>query len=239
MSKWWIRIATSTTTKKVQGIWKAKSGNLDTDSRDYMQKKYQAAMFWSIRRFMPEKWFSNEDVRDFAQECVDDAFVHINEYDSHNKFRTFLNKITLPKLKTLVTETSQRKEAEKSYIQEKYLQIKHKLPSEFRQRLLKEFRDDALQKLKEDDARAYEVFCLHDENHDNLPFAEVVKSPKLSPEFAGMTEANARQIYHRAKGQMKHILRDIYKGDTMLAKKLPIGKGLKSALAKETTKVNH
>jgi DNA-directed RNA polymerase specialized sigma24 family protein len=233
-NRWWIRIATKTTPRKQLAIWKAKTGGLDTGSRDYMQNKYLPALYSALRQLMqPAPWFSNEDVRDFIQECVDDTFVRIKEYDSQFKFRTFLvNKIILPKLKTLLSETAKRKEAEKDYVRTKYSEIKQKLPSAFRQNLLEGFIKDALRKLKEDDPIKYEVFCYR--HYDELPYSEVIKKVKvLYPEVS--SEAYARQLYQRAEKELKHITREIYEGDPSLARKLPIGKGLKQALSKETT----
>jgi len=66
-NRWWIRIATSTTTNKKLAIWKAQSGKLDTESFDYMKKKYLASAYFSVRQLLqPEQWFSNQQVQELG-----------------------------------------------------------------------------------------------------------------------------------------------------------------------------
>jgi DNA-directed RNA polymerase specialized sigma24 family protein len=236
--KWWIRIRTATTTKKQLAIWKAQTGQLDTASLEYMQERYEKSLFWQIKEIFRSQGLPNvldEDVRDICRDSVNDAFVYIKEYQTHKKFRTFLVTKVKYNLGKAIDEWKKRKAGEREYIERLESArkgIKQKLWSGFHKHLAAEFIKDALKRLKIEDRPKYEVFCYW--YYEKLPYSEIVQKLKpLYPEVS--SEVNARQMCTRAKKELKHITREIYKGDPDLARKLPFSKGLKNALGKETT----
>lgn len=202
MPRKFFPIGTPTTPRKQAAIAKAKSGLLDTSSYEYAKDKWEKSLFSPLRRSIPSKWFTDEQVWDFATDCVDDAFAKINEYDEKHRFRDFLvNKIVLPAYEELLRKHRQRLEGEKSYTENKpkrvHISAKN-LIDDIKPSMESELAKDVLRKLKETDEMKYEIFCYRE--FDEWEYKDIADE-------WGITEANARQIYGRVK---KEIIPELF-----------------------------
>jgi RNA polymerase sigma factor (sigma-70 family) len=188
--KRFFNIGTATTPQKKTAIRKAANGTLDVTSFEYVKKKFRMALFNPLRKRMNEGWWTENDVWDFAEECVEDAFLRIKEYKPQYKFRTFLAEIIIkPKLDRLYKDKKKETDTQKDYAQE----ISHSsgsLDDELKPNLEKEIAGDVLKQLKAQDKVKYEVFCYRE--FDGWEYKNIAAE-------CGITKANARQIYNRVK----------------------------------------
>ncbi|MEK7309221.1 MAG: sigma-70 family RNA polymerase sigma factor [Planctomycetota bacterium] len=229
MPKKFFPIGTATTPRKQAAIAKVKSGLLDTSSYEYAKGKWRASLFNALRKAIPSKWFNNEDVWDFAEECVDDAFTRIKEYDEKHRFRDFLvAKIVLPAYEELLRKHRQRLAGEKSYTenQPKKVHISAKnLIDDIKPSMERELAKDVLRKLKAEDEMKYEVFCYRE--FDEWEYKDIADE-------WGISEANARQIYGRVKKEIIPELFDrISQSNKYLDKDLKIKNDILKLLKKE------
>lgn len=202
MPKKFFRIGTATTPRKQAAIAKVKSGLLDTSSYEYAKGKWRASLYNALRKAIPSKWFTDEDVFDFAEDCVEDAFTRIKEYDEKHRFRDFLvNKIVLPAYEELLRKHRQRLEGEKTYVEIHFKGIPlsaKNLVDDIKPSMEVELAKDVLRKLKAMDEMKYEVFCYRE--FSGWEYKDIADE-------WGITEANARQIYGRVK---KDIIPELF-----------------------------
>lgn len=189
-------IGTPTTPRKQAAISKARKGLLDTTSWEYVKAKYRSALLPPLRSRMYVEWWTGNDVWDFAEECVEDAFTRINEYNPAHKFRTFLAEIIIkPKLDAFYKSEARKREAEKDYAQQrrkrKPISAKN-LADEIKPNLEKGIARDVLRQLKAQDEMKYEVFCYRE--FDGWEYKDIADE-------WGITPANACKIYERVKKQ--------------------------------------
>lgn len=195
-------IGTATTPKKQQAIRKAREGLLDTSSYEYAKSKWRSALFHPLRNRMHHDWWTDNDVWDFTDECINDAFNRIKEYNPEYRFRTFLVEIIIkPKLDKLYKTRKQKPNESISYnddrFEEKPIEL-DELEDEIKPNMEKELARDILRKLKAEDETKYEVFCYRE--FDNWEYKDIADELKI-------TESNARQIYNRVK---KGILPELF-----------------------------
>lgn len=202
MPRKFFAIGTATTPRKKDAINKARSGRLDIKSYEYAKAKWQASLFGSLRRSIPAR-ITDQQVWEFAEECVDDAFTRIKEYDERYKFREFLvNKIVLPAYEKLLRKHNQEKEVIETQKQDITYKLQKLNPDviieETKEKLEVELAKDVLRQLKEQDEVKYEVFCYRELN--GWEYKAIADELKI-------TEANARQIHGRVK---KDIIPELF-----------------------------
>lgn len=229
MTKKFFRIGTATTPRKQAAIAKAKSGLLDTSSYEYAKGKWRASLYNALRKAIPSKWFTDEDVWDFAEDCVDDAFVRIKEYDEKHRFRDFLvNKIVLPAYEELLRKHRQQIEGQKGYVANlpKRVHINARnLVDDIKPSMEAELAKDVLRKLKAQDEMKYEVFCYKE--FSGWEYKDIADEWSIS-------EANARQIYGRVKKEIIPELFDqISRSNKYIDKDLKIRQDIINLIKKE------
>jgi len=229
MSKRFFPIGTATTPRKQAAITKARTGLLDASSYEYAKGKWQASLFNALRKAIPSKWFNNEDVRDFAGDCVDDAFTRIKEYNDKHKFRDFLAaRIVLPAYEELLRKHRQRLAGEKSYTENQPRKVHisaQNLVDDIKPGMEAELAKDVLRQLKAEDEMKYEVFCYR--QFDEWEYKDIADEWSIS-------QANARQIYGRVKKDIIPELFDrISQGNKYIDKDLAIKEGILKLLKKE------
>ena len=202
MPKKFFPIGTSTTPRKQHAIRKAREGQLDTSSYEYAKSKWRSALFPPLRHRMRADWWRDNDVWDFADECINDAFNKIKEYNPEHKFRTFLAEIIIkPKLSKLYKTKKQKPDESISYNDDQYEEKPVEpddLEDEIKPNMEKELAEDVLRKLKAEDETKYEVFCYRE--FEGWEYKNIADELKI-------TESNARQIYNRVK---KEILPELF-----------------------------
>ncbi len=228
-----IAIGTRTTPRKRSAIRRALSGQLDKFSLGYIQTKYQYALYRSLRNMLPVS-MPNQDVRAFIQDCLNDAFTRIKEYNPRYRFRSFLvYKIILPALKTF-SRTRQKEKVILEECLESEQRYSKPLEDELQKNLSQEFVKDALLQLKQEDEIKYEV--LYRRNHNNLSYKEIYNELKREYPSRIKSEAAARVTYQRAEQKLKRLFRKLIKQGRYVDKDLSFSKGLIKSLRAETTR---
>lgn len=187
-------IGTPTTPRKKAAISKARKGLLDPTSYEYVKAKYRSALFSPLRCRMWKDWWTDDDVWDFADECISDAFVRIKEYKSQYRFRSFLAEIIIKSKLDLLYKDKQKETDKKNGYTQQHRIVKpisaKNLADEIKPNMEKEIANDVLKQLKAKDKMKYEVFCYRE--FDKWEYKNIADE-------WGITSANARKVYERVK----------------------------------------
>jgi hypothetical protein len=234
--RWNIRIGTRTTPRKKSAIDAAIEGRMQQRHYKYIQAKYLAALYNWLRDHLP-KSFSPQDISDFAERCVNDAFVRIKEFEAKKKadpdykFRSFL--------KGVVFKATQQEWRDKrpAFIDiEKHLAknpFAHGFDTGLSNELAEEFVREALLTLKKEDEVSYEVFYRR--FREELPYRDVYEQLKETYTLTITSEKACRQVYSRSIPKLKHIFRELTRGK-YVDKDLPFNKYILKKLRQDTTK---
>ncbi len=236
--RWTIRIGTATTPRKQSAMRAALIGTMLTRHYQYVQPIYQAALFWSLRNILP-KSMSKQDVIEFAEDRINDAFIRIKEYDELKtvkptyKFRSFLvKKIIFPALEKFYRKRRQEAKAVQEYSLAQ--RAAPKFEKDYRNQIAKEFVRDALLQLKREDEVKYEIFCRR--HFEQKPFRAIYDELKDQYTLTITSEAATRVTYQRAMIKLKHLHRELIRKGKYVDKDLPFNKGVLARLRAETTK---
>lgn len=236
--RWEIRIGTQTTPRKQSAIRAALGGTMLTRHYQYVQPIYQSALFWSLKNILPASTPNNEIIQ-FAEDRINDAFVRIKEYDELKKsdpsykFRSFLiKKILFPALEEFYRKRKQEREAVEEYFIAG--EARKGFGLDYRNEVAKEFVREALLKLKEEEEISYEVFIRR--YFELKPYREIYEELKDLYTLTITSEKACRQVYDRTFNKLKHLFREITRQGKYIDKDLPFNKYILSKLKAETTK---
>jgi len=235
--RWEIRIGTQTTPRKQSALRAALAGTMLTRHYQYIQPIYQSALFWRLKNILPAST-PNNDIIQFAEDRINDAFIRIKEYDelkkadSAYKFRSFLiKKILFPALEEFYRKRKQEREAVEEYFIASEAQKGFDL--DYRNEVAKEFVREALLKLKEEDEIKYEVFVRR--FFEQKLHREIYEELKEAYPLTITSEKACRQVYDRALDKLKHLFREVTRQGKYVDKDLPFNKFILNKLRAETT----
>jgi len=206
---WRLTIGTRTTPRKRKAIYKAFQGRIDATSWEYIKEKYEAALFWPLRRIFPSQ-FSDTTVKDFINDCLEDAFSkEIAKYNDKKPFRTFLSRIIIaPRFRDFM-----REHEGKAVTAANLNEISSKIETGTTEELGVQLTRDALKLLKKKDATSYEIVCQR--------IFESKKFTDMAVEL-GISAVVVRQKYHRAlKKKLPQIFHGILRTNKHLDKDTP------------------
>lgn len=232
--KWNIRIGTGTTPRKQSAIHAAREGRMLQRHWDYVKPIYLASLMRPLRDILPMA-IPSRDVEQFAEECIEDAFVRIKEFEEGKyKFRTFLvKKVIFPRMSEFLRSRKQRFEKLPDENELFTLTNQNHVITDFRYYAMKAFMQDAMRELKKDSEIQYEIILRRIVN--NLSYKEIYDELKGQYTLTITSEAAVRVNYQRAATKLKHYLREIYKRGKYLDKELPLRKWFIERLRAETT----
>jgi DNA-directed RNA polymerase specialized sigma24 family protein len=228
-----IRIGTRTTPRKKSAIKAAREGRMEKRHLDYVLTKYHPALFYPLLNMLGTEKKLGFDLAVFVDDCIEDAFIRIKEYDEQYRFRSFLiKKVVWPALSRALRASRKEHDAILEYLEEK--EVKQRFEQDYRNEVAKEFVTEALLKLREQDPVKHQVFCKR--YFEKLSFPEIYR--KLKTEYP-LSITSVQQLwkhYERAKKELKHIFRELIRNKQYVDDDLPFDQGLKRKFHQVTTK---
>jgi hypothetical protein len=187
-----------------------------------------------LKDILPEA-IPNNDIAQFAEECIEDAFIRIKEFEEGKyKFRTFLvKKVIFPRMAEFLR--SRKHQFKKLPDENELFKLSNQtyIANDFRYFTLKAFVQDGMRNLKKDNEVQYEIALRRIVN--DLSYKEIYDELKGQYTLTLTSEAAVRVNYQRAIIKLKHYLRDIYKSGKLTDKDLKFSKGFIKRLRAETT----
>ncbi|MBI4834681.1 MAG: sigma-70 family RNA polymerase sigma factor [Planctomycetes bacterium] len=232
--RWQIRIGTRTTPRKQSAIKAAREGRMLTRHWDYVKPIYIASLYRPLQDILPRAIPSN-DLAQFAEECIEDAFVRIKEYEEGRyKFRTFLvQKVVFPRLAEFIRGRKNRHDKLPDENELYSLARMNDFSGDFRYHALKQFVDEALRELKKDNEVQYEVVVR--KIYRDMQQGEIYKELKDQYTLSLNSADAVKKANQRGLEKLKHYLREIYKRGKYVDKERPLQKWFLARLRAETT----
>ncbi|MDI6733586.1 MAG: hypothetical protein QME51_06750 [Planctomycetota bacterium] len=228
-----LRVGTRTTPRKKSAIRAAREGRMQDRHLDYVMAKYHPALFYPLLNFLGTDKKFGFDLEQFVDDCIKDAFIRIKEYDEQYHFRSFLvKKIVWPTLSTTLRNLRKERDAIGEYLERRGAQKRFEM--DYRNEVAKEFVDEALSILKQQDPVKYEVF--YKRYFENMAFPKIYKALRQEYPLSITSVQQLWKHYERAKKELKHIFRELIRHKKYVDDDLPFDRGLKRKFHQVTTK---